>query len=390
MNRVLVVHARVGSLVVGLAAFLASAGCHKQGGGPPPAPPEVVVAAPTKRSVTEWDEYPGRVQAVQSVEIRARVGGYLQSVNFSDGADVEEGALLFVIDPRPYRATLKAAEAGLAQAKARVETSALLLKRAQAIKESGAVSQDTLDTRLQDSLTAQADLQSAQAAVDSARLDMGWTHVRAPISGRLGRRLVVPGDLVEGSTAGSTLLTTIVSENPVYFYFTVNEDAALRYARSWGAPNDEPPEAIPAQLVDELGTLHEGHVDFVDNRIDEKSGTQELRAVFPNDDGHLIPGMFGTVRIPNGAPREAMLIPDQAIMADQTIQFVFVVGAENLVERRTVQLGPVIDGLRLIRDGLEPDDRVIIEGTQRARPGSPVTPTAETPSSPTSEPSASQ
>ena len=390
MNRVLVVHARVGSLVVGLAAFLASAGCHKQGGGPPPAPPEVVVAAPTKRSVTEWVEYPGRVQAVQSVEIRARVGGYLQSVNFSDGADVEEGALLFVIDPRPYRATLKAAEAGLAQAKARVETSALLLKRAQAIKESGAVSQDTLDTRLQDSLTAQADLQSAQAAVDSARLDMGWTHVRAPISGRLGRRLVVPGDLVEGSTAGSTLLTTIVSENPVYFYFTVNEDAALRYARSWGAPNDEPPEAIPAQLIDELGTLHEGHVDFVDNRIDEKSGTQELRAVFPNDDGHLIPGMFGTVRIPNGAPREAMLIPDQAIMADQTIQFVFVVGAENLVERRTVQLGPVIDGLRLIRDGLEPDDRVIIEGTQRARPGSPVTPTAETPSSPTSEPSASQ
>ncbi|MGB8223850.1 MAG: efflux RND transporter periplasmic adaptor subunit [Polyangiales bacterium] len=390
MNRVFFVHARVGILVVGLAALLASAGCHKQGGGPPPAPPEVVIAAPTEKSVTEWDEYPGRVQAVQSVEIRARVGGYLQSVNFRDGADVEEGALLFVIDPRPYRATLKAAEAGLAQAKARVETSAVLLKRVQAIKESGAVSQDTLDTRLQDSLTAQADLQSAQAAVDSARLDMGWTHVRAPISGRLGRRLVVPGDLVEGSTAGSTLLTTIVSENPVYFYFTVDEAAALRYARNWGAPNDEPPEAIRAELIDELGTLHEGHVDFVDNRIDEKSGTQELRVVFPNDDGHLIPGMFGTVRIPNGAPREAILIPDRAIMADQMIQFVFVVGAENLVERRTVQLGPVIDGLRLIRDGLEPDDRVIIEGTQRARPGSPVTPTEETPSGPTSEPSASQ
>jgi RND family efflux transporter MFP subunit len=349
-----------------------------------------VVAEPTENTVTEWDEYPGRIQPVQSVEIRARVGGYLQSVNFRDGATVQEGALLFVIDPRPYRATLKAAEAGLAQAKARVETSALLLERAQTIKESGAVSQDVLDTRLRDNLTAQADLQSAQAAVDSARLDMGWTQVRAPISGRLSRRLVVPGDLVEGSTVGSTLLTTIVSENPVYFYFTVDEQAALRYARNWATLEDEPPEAIPVELIDESGIQHEGHIDFVDNRIDERSGTQELRAVFSNDDRHLIPGMFGTVRIPNGGPQEALLIPDQAIMADQMIQFVFVVGDENLVERRTVKLGPVIDGLRLIRHGLEPGDRVIVEGTQRARPGAPVTPKQEAPGGAPSESEASQ
>jgi RND family efflux transporter MFP subunit len=350
----------------------------------------VVVATPTAKTITEWDEYPGRVAPVQSVEIRARVDGYLQSVNFRDGATVEKGTVLFVIDPRPYRATLKAAEAGLAQAQARVETSTVLLRRVQAIKESGAVSQDTLDTRLQDNLTAQADLQSARAAVESARLNMNWTQVRAPISGRLSRRLVDPGELVQGSTAGSTLLTTIVSETPVYFYFTVDEQAAVRYARIWVRAGGEPSEVIPAELIDESGTQHEGHIDFVDNRIDEQSGTRELRAIFPNDDGQLIPGMFGTVRIPNGLPHEALLIPDRAIMADQMIQFVFVVGDEDLVERRTVQLGPVIEGLRLIRDGLAPGDRVIIEGTQRARPGAPVTPTQEAPTGATTEPGASQ
>lgn len=390
MKRVRVVHARASSLAVGLATLVASVGCHSQGGGPPPAPPEVVVATPTAKTITEWDEYPGRVAPVQSVEIRARVDGYLQSVNFRDGATVEKGTVLFVIDPRPYRATLKAAEAGLAQAQARVETSTVLLRRVQAIKESGAVSQDTLDTRLQDNLTAQADLQSARAAVESARLNMNWTQVRAPISGRLSRRLVDPGELVQGSTAGSTLLTTIVSETPVYFYFTVDEQAAVRYARIWVRAGGEPSEVIPAELIDESGTQHEGHIDFVDNRIDEQSGTRELRAIFPNDDGQLIPGMFGTVRIPNGLPHEALLIPDRAIMADQMIQFVFVVGDEDLVERRTVQLGPVIEGLRLIRDGLAPGDRVIIEGTQRARPGAPVTPTQEAPTGATTEPGASQ
>jgi len=377
-------------LEAALAISLVFVGCHGQGEGSPPAPPEVVVATVAAKTITEWDEYPGRVAPVQSVEIRARVGGYLQSVNFRDGATVKAGALLFVIDPRPYRATLKAAEAQLAQAKARLETSTVLLQRAQAIKESGAVSQDTLDTRLQDNLTAAADLQSAQAAVESARLDMAWTQVRAPFSGRLSRRLVHPGDLVQGSTDGSTLLTTIVTENPVHFYFTVDEGAAVRYARVWGDAGAEQAEPIPAQLIDESGTQHEGHVDFIDNRIDEQSGTRELRAIFPNDDGLLIPGMFGTVRIPNGRPHEALFIPDRAVMADQMIQFVFVVGNENLVERRTIELGPVIEGLRSIRSGLKPADRVIVEGMQRTRPGAPVMPTEEGPSGAATEPGASQ
>ena len=381
---------RASSLVLGLAISLASFGCQGKGQGPAPTPPEVLVATATAKTFTEWDEYPGRVAPVESVEIRARVGGYLQSVSFRDGARVEKGTVLFVIDPRPYRATLKAAEAEMAQAKARVETSTLLLQRAQAIKASGAVSQDTLDTRLQDSLMAQADLQSAQAAVESARLDMAWTQVRAPFSGRVSRRLVHPGDLVQGSTSGSTLLTTLVSENPVHFYFTVDEASALRYARLWGNIGDGKAEPIPARLVDESGTEHEGQIDFIDNRIDERSGTRELRAVFPNDDGSLIPGMFGTVRIPHGDAREALFIPDRAIMADQLIQFVFVVGDENLVERRAVELGPVVEGQRLIRSGLNPGDRVIIEGTQRARPGAPVTPTEEAPSDAAAEPGASQ
>jgi RND family efflux transporter MFP subunit len=374
---------------MGLATSLASFGCQGKGQGPASTPPEVLVATPIAKDFTEWDEYPGRVAPVESVEIRARVGGYLQSVSFRDGARVEKGTVLFVIDPRPYRATLKAAEAQMAQAKSQVETSALLLQRAQAIKESGAVSQDTLDTRLQDSLTARANLQAAQAAVESARLDMAWTQVRAPFSGRVSRRLVHPGDLVQGSTSGSTLLTTLVSENPVHFYFTVDEASALRYARLWGSTEGEKAEPIPARLVDESGIEHEGQIDFIDNRIDERSGTRELRAVFPNDDGSLIPGMFGTVRVPHGDAHEALFIPDRAIMADQLIQFVFVVNDENLVERRTVELGPVVDGQRLVRSGLSPGDRVIIDGTQRARPGAPVTPSEEAPSDAAAEPGAS-
>lgn len=387
MNRIGVVLEGVGRIAAILGVVCS--GCQRDG-APAQAPPEVVVAALTVRTITEWDEYQGRVEPVESVEIRARVGGQIDSVSFRDGDTVDKGTPLFLIDRRPYRATLKAAEADLAQAKARLETSTALLQRAQAIKDSGAVSQDVLDTRLQDRLTAQADMQSAQAAVESARLDLGWTQVRAPISGRLGRRLVDPGDLVEGSAAASTLLTTIVSENPVHFYFNVDERAAVRYARAWAKAAGEEPDEIPAQLVDESGTQNEGHVDFVDNRIDPRSGTRELRAVFPNDEGLLIPGMFGTVRIPNGAPHEALLIPDRAVMADQMIQFVFVVDDENRVERRAIELGPLIDGLRLIRSGLHAGDRVIVEGTQRTRPGAQVTPVEESHGDAATEPGASR
>lgn len=390
MKSIRPVHARATSPAIGVAVLLACAGCSPRGKGPPQGPPEVTVATPVVKTITEWDEYPGRVSPVHSVEIRARVGGYLQSVRFRDGAVVKEGSVLFVIDPRPYRATLKAAEAQLAQAKARLDTSSALLERVRAIKESGAVSQDTLDKRVQDYLIAQADVQSAQAAVATARLNLGWTRVRAPISGKVSRRRVDPGDLVQGSTAGSTLLTTIVSENPVYYYFTVDEQAALRYARVWGNEVEEPSEPIPAKLKDASGAEHEGKIDFLDNRIDEKSGTREFRAVFPNDEGLLIPGMFATVRIPNGQPHEALLIPDQAIMADQMVQFVFVVGENDVVARRTVEPGSLTEGMRVIRSGLKPGERVIVEGLQRVRPGTPVTPKETTEKGETSGAGASQ
>jgi RND family efflux transporter MFP subunit len=341
---------------------------------PSPQPPQVTTTLPTTQTITEWDEYTGRVEALHDVEIRARVPGYVQSIRFRDGSMVEAGELLMVIDPRPYRAALREATANLTRAKAQVKTALLLLERAQNIRESGAVSQDTLDERLNNHLVAKAELAAAQAAVETARLDLAYTEVRAPISGQAGRRLVDPGDLVEAGGANPTLLTTIVSQDPVYFYFTINERDALFYGRLWSHEAGKDSEPIPAWLRDDSGAEHAGQIDFVANQIDAGSGTRELRAVFDNADASLVPGMFGTIRIARGDPHEALLIPDEAIMADQAIEFVYVVGADDVVERREVELGPKVESLRVIRSGLSPDSRIVIEGMQRARPGTPVNP----------------
>jgi RND family efflux transporter MFP subunit len=348
--------------------------CQGTTNAPSQSPPAVTTTTPSARTITERDEYTGRVGAVDAVELRARVSGYVESIRFRDGAMVEKGDLLLEIDPRPYRALLKAAEARLSRAKAQVETTGLLLQRAQAIRESGAVSQDTLDERLNNHLVAKAELAAARADLESARLDLTYARVRAPIRGQVGRALVDPGDLVEASGASPTLLTTIVSQDPVYFYFTINERDALHYGRLWRDELREGKRAIEARLLDETGTEHVGHIDFVDNQIDASSGTRELRAVFDNPDARLIPGMFGTIRIARGEPHEALLIPDEAIMADQAIQFVYVVGPENRVERRDVELGPKVEGLRVVRSGLSGDSQVIVKGMQRARPGAPVSP----------------
>ena len=365
---------------VGLLLLLCA--CRGGTGAPPRQPPQVTTTKPTVKTITEWDEHTGRVAAVDSVELRARVPGYVQSIRFKDGAVVEEGELLFVIDPRPYRASLRAAEAELARAKAEVKTTSLLLERAQAIRESGAVSQDTLDERLNNHLVAQADLAAAQADVESAHLDLVYSQVRAPIAGKVGRRLVVPGDLVEAGGAASTLLTTIVSQDPVYFYFTVNERDALYYGRAWREEMQSGNKTIAAKLIDDTGVEHTGHIDFMDNQIDQASGTRELRAVFDNPDGLLIPGMFGTIRIARGDPHEALLIPDEAIMSDQAIQFVYEVGKDNIVERKEIELGPKVEGLRVVRSGLSPESQIIVIGTQQARPGAPVSPSSESSESP--------
>lgn len=334
-------------------------------------PPQVTTVRPKAQTITEWDEYTGRVEAVYDVEIRARVSGYVESIRFNDGAMVEEGELLIVIDPRPYRAALREAEANLTRAKAQVKTANLLLERAENIRESGAVSQDTLDERLNNQLVAKAELAAASADLEAKRLELAYTQVRAPIAGQVGRRLVDPGDLVEAGGASSTLLTTIVSQDPVYFYFTIDERDALFYGRLWKKEADQP---IAAHLRDSSGTEHTGHLDFVANQIDTDSGTRELRAVFDNADGSLVPGMFGRVRIARGEPHDALLIPETAIMADQAITFIYVVGEDDTVERREVELGPMAEGLRVVRSGVTADSQVIIEGMQRARPGAPVIP----------------
>lgn len=360
---------------VGLLLFLLA--CEETPTAPSQAPPQVTTVRPKTRTITEWDEYTGRVDAVYDVELRARVPGYVQSIRFRDGAMVEEGELLMVIDPRPYRAALREAEANLTRAKAQVKTAKLLLDRAEKIRESGAVSQDTLDERLNNHLVAKAELAAARADLETKRLDLAYTQVRAPISGQVGRRFVDPGDLVEAGGASSTLLTTIVSRDPIYFYFTIDEQDALYYGRLWRSELAAADEPIEAHLRDSSGTEHEGHIDFVDNQIDTGSGTRELRAVFDNADASLVPGMFGTIRIARGEAHEALLIPETAVMADQAIEFVYVVGEDNTVERCKVELGPKVEDLRVVRNGLTADSQVIVEGMQRARPGAPVSPGLE-------------
>lgn len=345
---------------------------------PPPPLPQVTVSQPVARNVVEWDEYTGRLEAVESVEVRARVSGYLQSVHFTDGATVQKGALLFVIDPRPYQEELNRATAALEQAMARYERTQKDFARAQQLVRSRAVSQEEVDTRSADQREAQEAVQAARAAVEAARLNVEFTQVRAPISGRISRQLVTDGNLVNGGAAQSTLLTTIVSLDPIYGYFEVDERSYLKYSRLWrnGTRAGSREGKIPVNLglADETGFPHQGHLDFLENRIDPNTGTMTGRAIFPNPNLRLIPGLFARIRLPSSSQYEALLIPDETIGTDQSQRFAFVVNDENTVEYRKVDLGPMIDGLRVIRVGVKPEDWVIVNGVQRVRAGAKVDP----------------
>jgi RND family efflux transporter MFP subunit len=362
--------------LVGFVFLLAA--CQQQPVAPPPPPPKVTVSQPVTRNVVEWDEYTGRLEAVESVDVRARVNGYLQSVHFTDGAAVKKGALLFVIDPRPYQAELNRAQAALEQAIARHERTQKDLARAQQLVKSRAISQEEVDTRSADQREAQEAVQAARAAVEAARLNVEFTQVKAPISGRISREFVTVGNLINGGTADSTLLTRIVSLDPIYGYFDVDERAFLRYTRLWrnGTHPGSREANIPVYLglADETGFPHQGQLDFVDNRLDPNTGTMTGRAVFPNPELALIPGLFARLRLPGSRQYEALLLPDEAIGSDQTQRFAFVVNDEHLVEYRKVELGPIINGLRVILDGLKPEDWVIVNGVQRVRTGAKVDP----------------
>ena len=347
-----------------------------------PPPPKVTVSQPNIRDVVEWEEYTGRLEAAESVEVRARVNGYLQSIHFKDGAMVKKGDLLFVIDPRPYQAELERTKADLALATARLERMDKDLARSQKLLQAHAASQEEVDTRFAEQRQAQESVHAARAMVNAAQLNIEFTQVRAPISGRISRYLVSVGNLISGGTTPqSTLLTTIVSLDPIYCYFEADERSYLRgmrLVRGGGqAPGREGRQPAYVGLTDEEGFPHQGFVDFTDNRLDPNTGTITGRVVLPNPDLLLTPGLFARVRIPGGSKSKALLLPPEAVGSDLSQQFVFVVDDQNVVQYRKVTVGPIIDGLRVIRDGVQPEDWVIVKGVQRAKTGAKVNPTKQ-------------
>ena len=362
-----------------LGAVLALSGC----GDKPPQPaaaaaPPVTVAQPVKRTVTDWDEFTGRFEAVEEVQIRARVGGFVTSVEFRDGDFVRAGDLLYVIDARPFEAVALQAEGQLSDARAKAELAKRELDRGLNLVQTSAVSEQVVDQRRQALQAAHAAETVAEGALKAAKLNIEFTHVMAPIAGRVSRHLVTPGNLVQGSEGASTLLTSIVSLDPIYIYFDVDEATYLRNNRLWfegkRPSSRDTPNPVQVTLTGEAKPSHEGKMDFLDNRLDLSTGTLRSRAVIPNKDLSILPGQFGRVRLIGSAPYEALLLPDTAIATDQSRKIVFVVKDDNTVEAKPVTLGPLDEGLRVIREGLKAEDRVIVDGLQRARVGAKVAP----------------
>jgi len=341
-------------------------------------PMPVDVAAPLVKKVVEWDEYTGRFEAVKKVEVRARVSGYLESVHFADGQMVETGDLLFVIDPRPFDAALAGKKAALANAQSQLELAEIELKRAERLGQTQTASREIIDRRRAAKKQAEANVAVAESAVRSATLDLEFTQVRAPIDGRISDRKVDVGNLVSGGTAQSTLLTTIVSLDPIYFVFDASEADFLRYSRlnqeGSRVSSREHPNPVFVRLMDEKLWTRSGSMNFVDNALDPNSGTIRGRAVFNNPGNFLSPGVFGRLRLLGSAEYEAVLIPDEAIVSDQSDKIVMTVDKAGKVVPKNVTLGPIIDGLRVIRSGISDSDKIIINGIQRARPGAIVKP----------------
>lgn len=343
-------------------------------------PPSVTVAHPVKRTVTDWDEFSGRFDAVEQVQVRARVTGFVTGVEFKDGAIVKTGDLLYVIDPRQYQAVAEQAQGQLQDANARVELAKRELERASSLIKTDAVSQSVVDQRTQQLQTAQASALQAEGALKRAQLDVEFSQVRAPITGRISRHLVTVGNLVQGSESGATLLTSIVSMDPIHLYFDMDESVYLKNSRLWfegkRPSSRDTPNPVQVLLAGETKPSHMGKMDFLDNRLDVGTGTLRGRALVDNHDLSILPGQFARVRVLGSAPYEALLLPDTAIATDQSRKIVFVVKNDNTVVAKPVVLGPIDDGLRVIREGLNADDNVIVDGLQRARVGAKVTPHA--------------
>lgn len=345
-----------------------------------PPPPQVTVAKPVKKLVADHDEYVGRFVAVDYVEVRARVSGYLDGIHFNDGQLIKQGDPLFTIDRRPFQASLDQAKAAVQQAQANLAFAESDMKRGQDLVRGTTITQQTYDQRVQAKRVAEASVTAQEAAERQSELDLQFTELNAPVTGRIGDRRVSIGNLVTGGTAGNTtLLATIVSVDPIRFEFTMDEGSYLRYLRiatEAAADTANRGLTLPAKLklLDEKEFEHQGKIDFLDNAIDRSSGTIRARAVFANADGRLTPGMFGRIQIATSAPAEALLVPDTAIGTEQVRKFVYSVGSDNVANPKYVTLGPVVDGMRVISAGISADDVVVVNGLMRIRPGVKVEP----------------
>jgi RND family efflux transporter MFP subunit len=341
----------------------------------PLSPAKVTVSQPQRATVTNWDEYPGHLEAVEMVEIRPRVTGYIDSIHFQDGREVKVGDLLFVIDPRPYQADLDHAQAQRQQTETHLELTRNDLKRAGSLRSTKAISEEEFDSRGNAVREAEAALVAAKANEATARINLDYTQIKAPISGKIGRRLVTAGNFVQlqGNGGSATVLATIVSLNPIYAFFDVEESAFLKYRSSAKVAEASSGGLVcELALVNEEGFAHRGRLDFFDNQVNPQSGTIRLRAVFENGDRALVPGMFANVRVLAGPPEQTLVVPDVAVQSDQGYKFVYVANAEDKVETRSIKIGRAHGPLRAVLSGLTPDDRVIVNGLMMLRPGAKV------------------
>jgi RND family efflux transporter MFP subunit len=347
-----------------------------------PPPPPVTVSAPLQRDIASWTTFTGQFSAVDYVELRAQVSGYLTEIHFTDGQIVHQGDLLFVVDPRPYEIALQQATAQLATAVASLDLANKQITRTAALKRDDFASGELLDQRVQQQRSAQAAVEQAKAAVRSAQLNLDFTHITAPITGRISTHRVSLGNLVQGGpgAASSTLLTTLVSLDPIHLDFDMSEGDYLTYQRYLQAQHGGKPvdHTVEAELSDEHGWQHRGVLDFIDNQMDRSSGTIHARATLPNPNLFIAAGQFARLRLPTSADKPTLLLPDSAITSDQSRKLVMTVASDGTVVPKPVELGPLSGNLRVIASGLAPTDRVIINGLMRARPGSKVTPQPST------------
>jgi RND family efflux transporter MFP subunit len=365
------------ALLFGVLLGLAGCGPAAPDEGAQP-PPVVSVSDPIERDVTEYSSFTGRTAAVESVQVRARVWGYLQKVNFTEGAEVRKGDALFEIDPSTYQTMVDQARGRLTVAQAQLNLSEAEAARNTALRAKGVVSREDFEKTAAARETAAASVDSARADLARANLDLDFTKVRAPISGRVSRAMVTVGNLVQSGEIGGTVLTTIVSLDPMWAYFDVDDLTFLRISRMIRAGKMKSGSGgetlVLLGLADEDGYPHRGIIDFMDNQVNAGTGTLQMRGVFPNKDRSLTPGLFARIRVPLGASHRALLVTDRAVDTDQGQKVLYVVGDGDVIDKRPVRLGPLYDGLREVVDGLRPGERVVVDGIQRVHGGIKVEP----------------